>query len=415
MTDKTRALRWRVTLATTLLGAVLSLLFAAATVYITEDYEGILVAEILDSQAQDYSLSLMANPHAMLPRSHRLSGYLRRVDGSGQVPAELAQLDPGVHEEDESLSPRMTVGVFDVAQGRLYFVMDLSDIEILEARLAYFLIAIVVLGTAFAAWLGWFLAGASLKPVRQLAAAVDALPTLPQTTALSALTGNDELGRLAQAIDRYQDRLVEADAEERRFFADASHELRTPIAVVRGVTELILDDPDAREEQRRWLARLDRGMTQITLLLHVLLGLARSREWQVEPVQARELVADSVGTLDFGEQVVFDNAIDPNATWTIPRAEAKLVLQAVLRRLIGTAPGGRLAATGSLHSIEFAFVPGEAAAASKLSNERGDTGVGMTLVNRLAKLLGWSVEFADDASGTRRAKVRMQGLAAIRS
>jgi signal transduction histidine kinase len=406
------ALRWRVAVAATVLGALLSLGFAVALTKIAEDYEAILIAEILGSEAEDYSLALAANPQMALPRSHRLSGYLRRADGTGEVPTELAALGPGLYAEQPGQSADVTIGVYDIAQGRLYFVMDLGDIEALEVHLAWVGVAIILAGTALAAWLGWILAGASLLPVRELAAAVDALPVAPQPTQLGATMGDDELGHVARAIDGYQARLVEADAEERRFFADASHELRTPIAVVRGVSELLADDPAAPAAQRRWLERLDRGMAQLTLLLDVLLGLARGREWPLEPVVLDGLVADCIETLDLADPDALEVALAAPTAWPLPRHESRLVLQAVLRRLLAHGSRGRLAATASGDELELVFAPAIADAATPaLGNQRGDGGGGSTLVSRLAAHLGWRVEYGDGPDGVRRARITREPVA----
>jgi signal transduction histidine kinase len=400
------ALRWRVAVAATVLGALLSLGFAVALTKIAEDYEAILIAEILGSEAEDYSLALAANPQMALPRSHRLSGYLRRADGTGEVPTELAALGPGLYAEQPGQSADVTIGVYDIAQGRLYFVMDLGDIEALEEHLAWVGVVIILAGTALAAWLGWLLAGASLRPVRELAAAVDALPVAPQPTQLGATMVDDELGHVARAIDSYQARLVEADAEERRFFADASHELRTPIAVVRGVSELLADDADAHPGQRRWLERLERGMAQLTMLLDVLLGLARGREWAREPLVLDDVLADCIEALELADPDALDVALAAPATWPLPRHEARLVLQAVLRRLLSHGARGRLAATASADELQLVFTPAVADAATPaLGNERGDGGGGSTLVNRLAAHLGWRVEYGDGPDGTRTARI----------
>ena len=395
------------TLATTVLGATLSLLFAAATVFITEDYESLLITEMLGSEAQDYSLSLAADANAPLPQSHRLSGFLRRKDGSGRVPPDLLPMSPGIHEEEAGMAEGVTVGVFDVEQGRLYFVIDLSDIEVLEQHLSYFLAAVILLGTAFAAWLGWLLSGLSLDPVRRLSAAVDALPVVPTATNLAATAANDELGHLAAAIDQYQARLVDADAEERRFFADASHELRTPIAVVHGVTELILDDPQVSGEQRVWLDRLDRGMAELTVLLDVLLGLARGRELAFEDVPVHELVAESLASLQVADcATALQVSIDVPGIWRVPRNEARLVLHGVLQRLVGTAPVGRIEARRVEGSLSLCYFPDAGAGGMlPLSNARGDSGSGMTLVNRLAAMLGWRVDYISGADGSRTALV----------
>jgi hypothetical protein len=400
-----KTLRWRVTLATTALGATLSLLFAAATIFITEHYESLLVAELLESEAQDYSLALAANPDAPLPRSHRLSGYLQRKDGTGSVPPDLLGLSRGIHVDEAGLADGVNVGVFDVEQGRLFFVIDLSDVEVLERHLSYFLVAVILLGTAFAAWLGWVFSGLSLDPVRRLAAAVEALPAVPRATRLAATASNDELGRLAAAIDQYQLRLLEADAEERRFFADASHELRTPIAVVRGVAELVLDDPSIREDQRRSMDRLDRGMAELTLLLDVLLGLARGRELAFEEVPACELVGEAIAGLHAGAgppPLTLD--IDLPGEWKLPRNEARLVLQGVLRRLVGNARAGRIEASHDGANLSLRFLPDEqGAAAAPLTSARGDRGAGMTLVNPLAAVLGWRIDYLAGEQGARSA------------
>jgi signal transduction histidine kinase len=409
MRTRLRTLRWRVTLATTFLGATLSVLFAMATVFITEDYESLLITEILDSEAQDYTLALAANADAPLPQSHRLSGYLQRKDGTGAVPPDLLALSPGIHDEDTDIPDGVSVGVFDVEQGRLFFVIDLSDIEVLEQHLAYFLLAVVVLGTALAAWLGWLLSGLSVEPVRRLAAAVDALPVVPSATQLAAIAPRDDLGHLAAAIDGYQARLVEADAEERRFFADASHELRTPISVVRGVAELILDDPDIREEQRRWLGRLDRGMAELTVLLDVLLGLARGRELAFEDVPAHALVAESIATLRAdGSPGAWEASITLPGHWRLPPHEARLVLQGVLRRLVGTASGGRIEATQADGRLSLTCIPMAGDGTHRpLEIARGDTGMGMTLVNRLATLLGWRIDYVVGSDGARTALITL--------
>jgi hypothetical protein len=409
---RAKPLRWRVTIATTALGALLSLSFAAAAVFIAEDYEAILIDEILGSQAQDYGLALAADPRASLPRSHRLSGYLRRSDGSGDVPPALRALAPGVHDDEDGLPADMTVGVYDIGQGRLYFVMDASDIEMMELHLAWFLVAIVLTGTALAAWLGWFLAGVSLAPLRRLAASVDALPTRPQPTRLAQATGADELGRLAHAIDEYQARLVDADAEERRFFADASHELRTPLAVIRGAAELMLDETASPDDQRTWRARFERGMDELTLLLEVLLGLGRGDALVPEQETFENLVHAAIvaAGLDGRFVVTIEQSLH---AWRVPRREAGLLLQDLLRRLASGVPAGALWAHATPGELVFTLVPSSdidaassgGAARRGLAWARGESASGRTLVARLAQRMGWRIALREESDGVRIAQV----------
>lgn len=385
------SLRRRVSLAYTLLGFALSVLFAAATIFLTEAYEDILVTEILQGQAQDYTERLAHDAVAPLPRTRRLSGYLRRPDGSGEVPADIFDLPPGVHESEDENTDGRHIGVFDTPQGRLFFVIDLGRIEALERYLNGFLAAVVLVGTAAGGWVGWLLAGNTIEPVRKLARAVDALPTRPQITTLAHAATDDELGRLAAAIDAYQARLVDADASERAFFADASHELRTPIAVVHGVAEVLLDEPQADPVMRRRLARLDRGVGELTDLIDVLFGLARRTAYTPISVDAATLLRDAVAPLAAANaQLAID--IDANGSLHVPQSQAQLVLRGMLRRLLPPTPDGVLRLHATDAELVLDYRAHDATGTHTAHGSRSDRGLGLTLVGRFAEHLGWRVE-----------------------
>lgn len=414
MSRRPGTLRRRVALAYTLLGFVLSLLFAGATVFIAEDYEHIIVDEILRGQAEDYGLRLASDPSTPLPQTHRLSGYLRRADGSGDVPAEFAKLPPGIHESDNDAAEGIHIGVFDTDLGRLFFVIDLNDIERMERDLNWFLAGVIVLGTGIAGWLGWIFAGRTLVPVRQLAQAVDALPTRPQASDLAETVSDDELGKLASAIDRYQNRLVEADAQERRLYADASHELRTPIAVVRASAEVLLDDPTASEYARQRLHRLDRGMRELGDLLDVLLDLARRREPLMEDLDAAGLLHETVSSLapaDGSVQQRID--IDAEGTLRASQRESLLLLRSVIRRvLLPDIPGElSLRYADSVFRITFSRDGGSGyeSAGPSATTERSDRGLGLTLIGRLATQLGWEIDDKRANDQPREVSIRVPG------
>jgi signal transduction histidine kinase len=388
------SLRRRVGLAYTLFGFALSVLFAAATVFLTESYENILVTEILNGQAQDYAERIARDPATALPRTHRLSGWLRRSDGTGEVPADLFDLAPGIHESEDENDDGRHVGVFDTSQGRFFFVVDLGQIEALERYLGGFLAAVVLAGTAVGGWIGWFLAGSTIEPVRRLASAVDALPTRPQTTQLADAVSDDELGRLAAAIDAYQKRLVDADASERAFFADASHELRTPIAVVQGVAEVLLDEPASDPALRRRLARLDRGVGELTDLIDVLFGLARRTAYTPISVDTASLLRDAVAPLAATQGATLAIEIDAQGSLHVPQQQALLVLRGLLRRLLGPTPHGTLRLVAADTQLVLDFRAQAETAVASTHAVRSDRGLGLTLVGRFAEHLGWRIDEA---------------------
>lgn len=384
-------LRRRVALGFTLLGLVLSLVFAIVAVFIAEDYEHIIATEILKGQAEDYSLRLANHLAAELPRTHRLSGY--RADAPDTPPA-YSRLATGIHEDIQDDGTHL--GVFDTSAGRLIFVIDLSDIEAMEEHLNLFLAGLVLLGTALAGWLGWWFSGVALRPVGRLVEAVDALPVQPQPSSLGKHTSQDELGRLARAIDDYQARLVEADTREQAFFADASHELRTPLSVVQGVTEVMLDEPGDDPSHLTRLRRLERGVRDMGNLIEALLGVARRSTLDPETVDARRFLDEAAhialpasGMPGQQAQVL----VDASGQLQLPRREALLLVSGLLRTVARQAPEApiRLSLVGAELLIDKPLV--DDAALANDDDARSDTGYRSALLERLAQRLGWRVEF----------------------
>jgi signal transduction histidine kinase len=123
---------------------------------------------------------------------------------------------------------------------------------------------------------GYFLAGLSLRQVesiRRRAAAVSAenpgerLPVPP--------TG-DELERLARTLNEMLERLEAALERERGFVADAGHELRTPLALLRTELELALNHDSSKEELRDALTVSAQEVDRLTQLAEDLLLIART-------------------------------------------------------------------------------------------------------------------------------------------
>ena len=255
----------------------------------------------------------------------------------------------------------------------------------------------IVFGTLVAGGLGGLLGRAALTPVRRLVKKVDALSTMPAPTTLAMGVSDDELGRLAGAIDAYQARLVDADAREQAFFADASHELRTPLAVVQGVTEVLLDDPPTSPMALARLQRLERGVRDMRQLLEAMLGAARRKPLHFESVQLADLLEETTLLAASGSQAI-QTEIDTEAVLMLPRQEAVLLISGLSRKLIHSQ-----AATGLRFKFDHPLLVIESIGGEnendprRVSSMRADLGTGSALLDRLATRLGWGIRF--DAPG----------------
>lgn len=382
-------LRRRFTLLATVLGFLLSTLSAATIAFVAEDYEYVIATEIMRGQAEDYGLRLANALPTHLPRTQRLSGY--RIEDDA-LPRRYTAYAPGVREDPAHED--IHVGVFDTVAGRLVFTVDLGDIEALEKHLHVFVAAMVLLGTLLAGWLGWLFSGLALQPLRRLAEGVDALPVQPQASALAAGTSNDELGRLASAIDAYQARLLAADTREQAFFADASHELRTPLTVIQGVTDVLLEDPPGPPAQAARLQRLERGVRDMRHLLDAMLSAARRTPLQAEAIPARALLEEAIGIALAGKPDIA-STIEASGELHAPRREVLLLVSGLARRLVQPHVAGELHLLLEPDRLVLQVIDAgvDASTAPSLRAAKADAGTGSALLDRLAVRLGWRVVF----------------------
>ncbi|WP_160145051.1 HAMP domain-containing sensor histidine kinase [Actinacidiphila yanglinensis] len=121
----------------------------------------------------------------------------------------------------------------------------------------------------------WLVVGRALRPVERIRHTVTAITAADLTQRVPEPGTDDEIGHLAQTMNAMLARLEDAAARQRRFVADASHELRSPLTAIRTGLEVGLAHPD----RAPWPAIADRAVRQATRLedlISELLLLARS-------------------------------------------------------------------------------------------------------------------------------------------
>lgn len=131
-----------------------------------------------------------------------------------------------------------------------------------------------------------------LRPVTELSAMMSEIEATDLGERLAWNGPDDELGRLCNAFDRLLDRLETAFEHERRFIADAAHELRTPLSVLRAEVELALMQERSPAAYRSALQRLQRETQRLeTLAESLILTTREAQPLAVGPVPAGEIAA----------------------------------------------------------------------------------------------------------------------------
>ena len=139
----------------------------------------------------------------------------------------------------------------------------------------------------------------ALKPVVALAERVQKRNPEIEPEALSpgpaTRVEHDEVGFLEGALEAYEVRLRETLARERDFLADCSHELRTPVATLKGAVALLQTSTD-ESAQERYFGRIERSVHRMERLIEIFLMVAREGRHQTptQTVDAAEVVAEVV-------------------------------------------------------------------------------------------------------------------------
>lgn len=153
---------------------------------------------------------------------------------------------------------------------------------------------IIPCGIIAAAIGGYWISRRALAPVDQIASAARAITARQLGRRLEVPATGDELQRLSETLNDMLARLETAFAETARFTADASHELRTPVSLIRTTAEVALRRPRSAEEYREALNGILRESERTSGLVQDLLTLTRADagadDWTPGRVDLRALI-----------------------------------------------------------------------------------------------------------------------------
>jgi two-component system, OmpR family, sensor kinase len=140
--------------------------------------------------------------------------------------------------------------------------------------LSELLLSLLACGGAFL--VGWQIAGAALRPTREITEQAEAIREGTPAPTITAHADAMEFSRLVQVLNGMLGRLDRAFAIQRRFTADASHELRGPLTALRGELDLALKRPRGPDEYQATLQRCRAEVIRLSHLATDLLTLARN-------------------------------------------------------------------------------------------------------------------------------------------
>ncbi|MEE2808636.1 MAG: ATP-binding protein [Verrucomicrobiota bacterium] len=159
---------------------------------------------------------------------------------------------------------------------RVRMAIDLKEIrdELSKLMRRYFEalpLALIVIGFG-----AWWIAGRAVRPVQKIISTAENITAQGLEARVQGVSSKDELGRLAGVLNQMMDRLETSFKQMKRFSADASHELKTPLAVMQGKIEAALQDHEKGTEHDMVLVDILERVGQLRSIIDSLLMLSRS-------------------------------------------------------------------------------------------------------------------------------------------
>jgi heavy metal sensor kinase len=218
---------------------------------------------------------------------------------------------------------------------RLVVWSSLAPFDAERATLMRTLWLAMPVGVLFAAVGGWVIGWRLLAPLSSMARQANAIDDRRLDSRLSVPATGDELGILATAFNSLLDRLAVAFQAQRRFMADASHQLRTPLSIARTAAQVTLAQ-EARtvEEYRESLSTVASQTERLTRMVDDMFELALAdldaRPLQLEEIYLDEIVNECVSS---ARVLANDRAVSVGARTPVDlqmRADQSLLRQMIL-------------------------------------------------------------------------------------
>jgi two-component system, OmpR family, sensor histidine kinase MprB len=228
-------------------------------------------------------------------------------------------------------------------RGALLVALPLRDVRHTLSKLLLLLVLIAAGGILVAALLGLLVAREALAPIARFTRQTETIAAHPDRLESERLDvdGGDELARLAQTFNRTLDALERSVQSQRNLVADASHELRTPIATIRANLQLMRDEHLLTAADREALRRdVIEELDELTALVGDVVELARGSKLGGEPGEVRvdQIVSVAVErTRRRAPQLVVSASLEP----TLVMGEGDRIARAVANLLDNAAKYGR--------------------------------------------------------------------------
>ncbi len=300
----------------------------------------------MEEEWEELQKMLAAGEPLQVPGSVDSQIWLDARTDAPDLPAQLRSLKEGTYHDYPFNDRYYHVQRRSFLSKPAAIALDITEIKHREQRLTLLLVIGATLTPVITLWLAIWLSQRLTKPVLRLAHQLSLIDPSQRKVRLATDYRGAEVETIAQAFDRYQERLDQFVEREQAFSAAASHELRTPLATITAAIEVLDREGELPHRLRDIISRTLRASRQVGHLLTGLMWLAREREAHpFEQLALRdelERVVEEYQPLAAQKGVRLESALRTEQQLSLPVGHVAIVVSNLLRNAIYYTPAGGL-------------------------------------------------------------------------
>jgi heavy metal sensor kinase len=224
------------------------------------------------------------------------------IKSAGGELVDQSDPDLTLGQAGSSFVSRREVSIVAAGGARVVVGRDITDLRRQQRALIFNVVLAGIATLALSIVGGWFVAGRALAPIKRISQTARAMSAGDLNARIAVDRTESELEQVASTLNDAFDRLRLAFEHQRRFTADASHELRTPISVIRAEAEWALDRERTPEQYKKALAVCRRAALRMQDAVERMLALIRAEAiedvQEAAPVAVHAVIADVLTWLE---------------------------------------------------------------------------------------------------------------------
>lgn len=369
----------------------------------------LLVEEALEREANYYWDSIALNPDMPMANSLNLKGYLLPRD-KGQLNETIDHLNTGYHLVEKTDKP-FVYYITEKDDQKLVLIFNRAQVNSLISLYGVAPLLLTLILLYLITYVTYRFAHRTISPTISLANKVRNLdPKNPDATTfeLNQFEKNIDIETtiMAGALSDFVNRISAFIERERAFSRDASHELRTPITVIKSASHILQSNDNLDDYQRGLISRIQKSADTMANLTETFLTLAREQDiiGGIEKINLDSLVKECINDLTPAAQkkniVINHRSVGKAPIINGNKSAVSIVLNNLLNNAIKYTESGEInILVAENHvvvedtgiGIDESMLPAVFKPYIRANKSNDGHGVGLSIVRKLCDQFGWGI------------------------